>query len=235
MIASTKEGAARTSPVKPYKGLGMEGRIAKWYAATTRHRMDEFKALVRRVAEGLPPGGSVLEVAPGPGYAAIEMAKLGDYRVAGLDISRTMVEIARDNAREAGVEVDFRLGNASGMPFEDGTFDRLFCSAAFKNFTEPVRAIQEMHRVLKPGGKAVIADLRRDATRESISQAVNGSGLNWFNRFNVKVSLRFLRRRAYTRREFEQFAAQTDFSGVEVREGGIGLEVWLEKGRPEGT
>ncbi len=50
--------------VKAYKGVGMEGVIAKWYAANTRKRMNEFKALARRVAEQVSPGGAVLEVAP---------------------------------------------------------------------------------------------------------------------------------------------------------------------------
>ena len=88
----------------------------------------------------LPSGSKVLEVAPGPGYFAIELAKLGNYKVTGVDISETFVEIARANAAEAKVTVDFRRGNASGMPFGSETFDFLLCRAAFKNFTEPLQA-----------------------------------------------------------------------------------------------
>jgi 2-polyprenyl-3-methyl-5-hydroxy-6-metoxy-1,4-benzoquinol methylase len=95
---------------KGYKGIGMEGFIARWYASITRRSLGEFTALARRVAQALPRGGQVLEVAPGPGYFAIELAKLGPYRVTGLDISRTFVEIASRNAAEAGVDVCFRLG-----------------------------------------------------------------------------------------------------------------------------
>ncbi len=149
---------AYVSSLKPYKGLGMEGAVAKWYSALTKKSLDEFKALAQRVAEGIPPEGSVLEVAPGPGYFAIELAKLGDYQIAGLDISKTFVEIARANAARAGVRVAFHLGNASSMIFGDNTFDFVLCRAAFKNFSEPVRALEEMHRVLKPGGQS--ADYR---------------------------------------------------------------------------
>ncbi len=88
----------------------------------------------------------------GPGYFAIELAKLGDYRVTGLDISETFVEIARANAAQAGVKVDFRRGDASNLPFPKESFDFLLCRAAFKNFSEPQRALEEMHRVLKPSG-----------------------------------------------------------------------------------
>jgi len=57
----------------------------------------------------------VLEVAPGPGFFAIELAKQGDFKLTGLDISQTLVEIAAENARKAGVKIDFRLGNAAAM------------------------------------------------------------------------------------------------------------------------
>ena len=63
------------------------------------------------------------------------------------------------------------------MPFEDGTFDFTFCQAAFKNFTEPVKAIAEMYRVLRLGGTAVIVDLRRDASPEEIEHEIKGMGL----------------------------------------------------------
>lgn len=126
----------------------MEGPIAKWYAKITRNDMEEFKALARRMSDGLAPGANVLEVAPGPGYFAIELAKLGNYAVTGLDISQTFVEIARKNARAAGVQVDFQRGDAASMPFADRSFHLVVCRAAFKNFTDPVGALQEMGRVL---------------------------------------------------------------------------------------
>ncbi len=216
--------------VKPYRGWGMEGVIAKWYSSLTRKAMGDFKALARRIAEQVSGGGTVLEVAPGPGYFAIELAKLGDYRITGLDISKTFVEIARTNAAKSAVQVDFRHGNASGMPFDNGTFDFVLCRAAFKNFSEPLRALEEMYRVLKPGGQALIIDLRRDASKEAINQAVAGMKLGAVNGIITALTFRFmLLKRAYTRSEFEQFLAQTEFRRVEIRENLTGLEVALAK------
>jgi SAM-dependent methyltransferase len=63
--------------------------------AVTRKSEEEYRTLSKRVAAQLRPGASVLEVAPGPGYFCVELAKLGDYRITGIDISRTFVEIAR--------------------------------------------------------------------------------------------------------------------------------------------
>ena len=153
-----------THASKPYIGIGMDGLIAKWYAGITRNNLPYFKKDAQKLAKLLKPGSAVLDLAPGPGYLSIELAKLGSFRITGLDISQTFVEIGRENAKLEGVPVEFQQGDAAHMPFEDGTFDLLVCRAAFKNFSEPLAAINEMRRVLKPGGKAVINDLRGDAT-----------------------------------------------------------------------
>ena len=210
----------------------MEGAVAKWYATLTKKSLDDFKALARRTAEQLPSRSSVLEVAPRRGYFAIELAKLGDYKITGLDISETFVEIARANAAKAGVLIDFRQGNASGMPFGDETFDFLLCRAAFKNFSEPDRALAEMHRVLKPGGQALIIDLRRDAPYESIQQAVDAMKVGAVNRMITKLTFRFmLLKRAYTKAEFETLISNTKFHRAEIREDLLGLEILLSKKR----
>jgi ubiquinone/menaquinone biosynthesis C-methylase UbiE len=216
--------------VKPYKGFGMEGRVANWYAVNTRKGLEDFKTLARQVAAGLPPGTRVLEVAPGPGYFAIELAKLGDYRVEGLDISRTFVDIAARNAKEAGVEVAFRQGNAAEMPYENETFDFLLCRAAFKNFSEPVRALQEMHRVLKPGGKGLLIDLRKDASRKALRQAVEGMHLTFLNRLFTKLIFRsMLLKRAYTEPQLRDFFAQVPFRAVEFGKSLTGFEIRFER------
>jgi ubiquinone/menaquinone biosynthesis C-methylase UbiE len=135
---------------KPYLGVQMEGPIASWYDRSTRGRIPEFARTAAEVATSLPAGSTILEVAPGPGFLAIELAKLG-YAVTGIDISKTFVEIAGRNARDAGVTIDFHRGDVARMPFADDTFDFVVCVAAFKNFPDPLAALDEMHRVLRPG------------------------------------------------------------------------------------
>jgi ubiquinone/menaquinone biosynthesis C-methylase UbiE len=216
--------------IKPYRGMGMEGRVAKWYATNTRKGIDDFRQLARKIAVQLPPAAKVLEVAPGPGYFAVELARLGSFRITGLDISETFVAIAKRNAEEAHVDVDFQHGNAANMPFENDTFDFLLCRAAFKNFTEPLRALEEMHRVLKPGGRGLIIDLRKDASQEAINQAVDGMGLNLFNRILTKFIFRFtLLKRAYTKSQFQEFFDRTKFQTVDIQESLMGLDIWIQK------
>jgi ubiquinone/menaquinone biosynthesis C-methylase UbiE len=213
---------------KGYKGLGMEGALARWYARNTASR--DHRKTAELVAAQVADDASVLEVAPGPGFMAIELARLGSYRVTGLDISKTFIEIATANARAAGVVVEFRHGNASDMPFPADSFDFIVCQAAFKNFSEPIRALCEMHRVLKPGGKALIIDLRPDASPAAVNAEVEKMGLSWFNALMTQLTFKYcLLRRAYSQGQFQQMANQTPFGTCEIREDPLGLAVAFAK------
>jgi ubiquinone/menaquinone biosynthesis C-methylase UbiE len=215
---------------KGFKGIGMEGRMAHWYARTRGKDLEQFRQAARRAAQSLHSGSRVLEVAPGPGFFAVELARLGSFSITGLDISRTMVEIARENAKKAGVAADFQWGNASVMPFADGNFDFVYCSAAFKNFTEPVKALDEMYRVLRPGGTAVIADLCKDTPIETINRYVEQSGRSRFDGWMTKLAFRFLLlKRAYTRADFTRMAAQSHFASCVIEADSIGFEVQFTK------
>ena len=215
---------------KAYKGLPMEGIIASWYAKTTFKDLNRHKFMAKQLVEKIPVNGSVLEIAPGPGYFCIELARLGNYQITGLDISKSFVEIARKNAAKANLEIDFREGNASAMPFENKTFDFTFCQAAFKNFSEPVKAITEMYRVLRPGGKAVIVDLRRDASREEIKREVEGMGLGLVNEAMVKWTFKqMLLKSAYSIADMESMIAQTPFGKGRIDVSGVGFQIWLQK------
>jgi ubiquinone/menaquinone biosynthesis C-methylase UbiE len=215
---------------KGYKGPAMEGLIASWYARNTRSRIGEQRELAYRIAERVPMRGRVLEVAPGPGYLSIELAKLGKCEVTGLDISESFVKIGQQNAAEAGVNVDFKHGDATTMPFEDNSFDFAVCVAAFKNFAYPVRALNEFHRVLKPHGTALIVDLRRDASNKDISEEVKRMKLSLVNSLITRLTFsQFLLKNAYTQGEIEALVAQTNFKHCDIQTDLIGMEIWLEK------
>jgi ubiquinone/menaquinone biosynthesis C-methylase UbiE len=210
----------------------MEGTLAHWYAKQRGgdYQLAQYRREASRATEDLPGGSAVLEIAPGPGYFAIEVARSGRYRVSGLDISHTMVQIATENAARAGVEVDFQRGDASALPFGDESFDLIMCQAAFKNFREPLLAVNEMHRVLRPGGVAEIQDLSREATTAEIDREVAGMGLTGPNAFITKVTLAtMLRRRAYTTAQFRRLAANSAFGGAQLHRAGIGVTVRLTK------
>jgi ubiquinone/menaquinone biosynthesis C-methylase UbiE len=213
---------------RKHKVPEMEGFQARWYAKNrgTEAQLAQYRRQAAEVTAGLPDGAEILEVAPGPGFFAVELAKRG-YRVTGLDISHTMVEIAREN--RAGLDIDFRQGDVTQAPFADESFDLVVCQAAFKNFRKPVTALNEMHRVLRPGGFAVIHDLNHEATAADIDREVAGMDVGVVGGFTVRQTLGWLRRRAFTAAQFETLAAESAFGGCSVTTDGVGLEVRLTR------
>lgn len=225
MKADTGNNAA---PAKAYKGRGMEGFIANWYAHQTAKDMDRFKETAQRVAAHVGSRSCVLEIAPGPGYLAIEIAKLTGCRVVGVDISSTFVRIANENAQKAGLEIAFEEGDAADLQLPADGFDFAVCTAAFKNFSRPVAALDEMHRVLKPGGTALIIDLRKDFSPQAISDYVKGKGM--INGAIIKWTFNsMLRKRAYTADGIRQLVAQSQFRNADIRLDAIAFELWLRK------
>ena len=211
----------------------MEGGLATWYAKITRKDFGEFERLARELAKDLPGNARVLEIAPGPGYLSVALAKLGPFKITGLDISQSFVRMASQYAKREGVVARFIHGSASDIPLEDGLFDLIVCRAAFKNFSEPLKALNEMHRVLKPGGKAIIIDLRKDTSWEEIVAYVNGlklSGVNtWLTKFTFKHSLL---KRAYTEAQMTSLVGGSDFKSCEIIKAPVAMEVRLVRRRP---
>lgn len=214
--------------IRKKKDIGIYGLAAKWYDRNSRKsRLAEMQKYANEVASHVNKGANVLEVAPGPGYLSIELAKKG-FNVTGVDISPDFVVIAKNNAKVANVSVNFLEGNAYNLPFEDSCFDFVVCSAAFKNFKDPVKALCEMHRVLKQGGTALIMDMNREATNDDINNEV--SKMKGFDKYFVKFSFKtFLKRGAYTKEEFETLINETPFRIYNIRKEGIGLYVYLHK------
>ncbi len=219
-----------TTMPRPHGDRPIKGIMAKWYASNTSQMMKEYEDLAQRIASEIPEGSRVLEVAPGPGYFSIALARLGSYSITGLDLSHTMVQIARTKAAEAGARVHFLQGSASKMPLQTGSFDFLLCRAAFKNFAQPVEALREMCRVLRPGGRCLVIDMRGDVTPGELDEAVNAMKSSRLNRLINRIVFRtILLRSAYTRAQFEAMMSQAGFSHVEIVQSGIGFEISATK------
>ena len=218
-----------TSTVKAYKGLGMEGPVARWYNRTTRRDLPEVKALAARIAASVPAASDVLEIAPGPGFLSIELARRGQ-NVQAVDISKTFVDIARRNAAAEGVRARFELGNAAALSLMDASVDFVVCRAAFKNFSEPVKALAEMRRVLRPGGTALLIDMRRDVSIQEIKSYVDHLGVGWLNRlFMMFVFRNTLIKRAYPVNEIRRMAIEAGWSEPRIEQSPLGFEAWLTK------
>ena len=126
---------------------------AAWERAATCYS-DTFAALTRLFAKslvdavGCVQGLSLLDLACGPGIAAPIAAARG-AAVTGVDFSAAMVA----QARQRHPSLVFEQGDAETLPFGDQTFDRVVCGFGVHHFPDPIRALAEAHRVLRPGGR----------------------------------------------------------------------------------
>ena len=118
------------------------------------------KAL-KEIVDGTPQ--KILDVACGTGDSTIAIAKAAarGSEITGIDISTGMMEPLMRKAAHEGVQgvIKLRQADALSMPFQDGTFHRVTCAFGVRNFEDKARGLAEFHRVLKPGGKAVILEL----------------------------------------------------------------------------
>jgi ubiquinone/menaquinone biosynthesis C-methylase UbiE len=113
-----------------------------------------------------PQGGTVLEIGPGPGWAGIMLlAQRPDLDLVGIDASTDMIRAAQANARDRGVgeSASYRLGSAEKLEgIEDASVDLVISRDSLHHWDDPAAAFASMLRVLKPKGRAYLADERRD-------------------------------------------------------------------------
>ena len=118
-------------------------------------------ALTQRFVDALGEvaQGSVLDVACGPGILSAAIAKSA-HGVVAFDLTPEMLKKARQRCSEAGLaNVSFREGNAAELPFADAAFDAVVTRLSVHHFDRPGRVMSEIFRVLRAGGRFVIADV----------------------------------------------------------------------------
>jgi SAM-dependent methyltransferase len=108
---------------------------------------------------GIEPGQRVLDVACGTGVVARRAAARAGAggQVTGLDLREGMIARARSLPAPDGAAIEWRLGDAAALDLPDAAFDRVICQQGLQFFPDRPRALAEMHRVLKPGGRLVLA------------------------------------------------------------------------------
>jgi ubiquinone/menaquinone biosynthesis C-methylase UbiE len=174
--------------------------------------------LVRRAVR-LVSGGKAIDLGCGPGYLVFDLtAQAPELSVIGLDLSAAMLDLAKARAELAGLEarVSFKQADAQRIPVPDGSVDLVVSSFSLHHWNDPVAVLNEVARILRPGGAFLIRDLRRDL------DALSWLSL-WFARwFLVPAALRRAneplssRDASYTPQEVAQLAEQSRLSGWRV-------------------
>jgi ubiquinone/menaquinone biosynthesis C-methylase UbiE len=149
---------------------------------------------IARLLLGLGPGDVVLDVACGPGNFTREFARaVGDGGLAvGIDASQTMLARGAAELEDADLaNVALIRGDATRLPFQNGVFDGLCCFAALHLFADPLAALDEMRRVLVPGGRiAIMTSVRRQLTLRLLKPLIERtSGMRVFESEEVVTAL----------------------------------------------
>jgi protein-L-isoaspartate O-methyltransferase len=122
------------------------------------------RSRLRKILD-LKPGERVLEVGPGTGYYTLEVAEWvkPDGQVDILDLQQQMLEHTMRRAKNRGLaNVTPTQSDATAMPYDDGTFDAAYLTVVLGEIPEQEKALSELSRVLKPGGRLVVGELLGD-------------------------------------------------------------------------
>jgi ubiquinone/menaquinone biosynthesis C-methylase UbiE len=202
-----------------------DGVYAKW-ADNTEATREVHHRLAVKIADTIE-AGEILDVGSGPGHLAIELTGLlPDIKIVGLDMSASMIEVAKKNVAEQGVadRVTFRQGDAAEIPFADFAFDFVVSSWSLHLWKDPARVFAEIYRVLKPGCEALIYDARKHPPAEEVRRWMRATD-SMVMRFGLRHSFN----EGYTAKDIEGIVGDIPFEKVGVQVKGADLEIRLKK------
>ena len=217
---------AKKRIVETAEGIQGEFDVAMYDAMMRRLRDRGWMETDMVLKDGIKQG-LALEVGPGPGYLGLEwLKKTEKTSLKALEISPEMIKVAERNAGEYGLadRVKYIPGDAKEMPFDDNTFDGVFTNGSLHEWAEPERVLSEIYRVLKPGGRLSVSDLRRDMNPV----------MKWFMWLvtkpkEIRPGLISSINAAYTLKEIKSLLEDSNLKGCEVRQNIIGLVITGEK------
>ena len=147
-----------------------EGRLIRWATYydlfSNLITLGQIRRLRKMTVDNalIKPGDSVLDVGCGTGEVTLPAKSLAkDGKVYGIDPAPEMIAVARSKAARKGLEIDFRVGVIESLPFPDSSLDVATSSLMMHHLPDDlkVRGLAEIYRVLKPGGRLLIADFMR--------------------------------------------------------------------------
>ena len=208
----------------PETDHGIQGEVnVAQYDEMQRHLRDKGWIETADVIKSGITSGHALEIGHGPGYLGLEWLKsTQNTTLTGLDISPDMTALAGRNALSYGLypRVQYDTGKGDQLPYPDDTFDAVFTNGSLHEWANPQGTFNEIYRVVKPGGRYFVSDLRRDmpalmrwflwsGTRPKVIRPYLGSSID----------------AAYTPDELRTLLQGTSCKDAEVSGNKIGLNV----------
>jgi ubiquinone/menaquinone biosynthesis C-methylase UbiE len=160
--------------------------------------------------------GNILDIGTGPGWLLVKLLQHAPrLQLIGLDTSDAMVAKARKNMAEAGLSdnIEIKEGNASHLPFVDTTFDTVVSTGSIHHWKDPIEGLNEVYRVLKKGGYALMYDIVSDTPQPVLKEMARRYGrlkmmLFWLHAFEEPF---------YSHQTFKQLAQPSLFKQGSTR------------------
>src|SRR6185295_13820819 len=145
-------GAAVNGAVQPHneRPAAVWSSGGKGYDEISRGIADSIEHCVLRLNP--QPGERILDLSTGTGWTSRVVARRGAM-VIGVDIASDLLSTARAKAEAEDLPIEYRLGDAENLPFENGAFDAVVSTCGVMFASRPVAAAQELARVCRPGGR----------------------------------------------------------------------------------
>lgn len=182
----------------------------------------------------------LLDLATGTGALAIRIGEMAErnskeIKINGVDFNRDMLKLAKKKVSKGNLGIDFSIGDALSLKFPENSFEVITCSFAMRDFDSLEKFVKECNRVLKKGGKVILADMSRPEEGfmkdffkfYSKVMVLEGSFINKdaykflvesINRFDKKKLGRLLRKKGFTKIKFRTLPSGAAFIATAYKE-----------------
>lgn len=163
-----------------------------------KHARSNYKHILNEINQ--VKKGNILDVGCGTGEILNILSK-SNYNLYGIDISENMLKKAKTKLKNSA---KLTVGDSEHLPYEDNKFDIIICNDSFHHYPNPLKALNEMKRVLKKGGKIIIGDCYQPIIFRQI--------MNMFIKFSKEGDVKI-----YSRKEFTKMLKKFNFKNIKYK------------------
>ncbi len=185
-----------------------------------------FKSLAKKALKLKPDANEIVDIGTGPGFIAIQLAKLTGKKIKAVDLAPNMLLKAKVLAAKEGVQIEFVEADCGALPFEDSSIELVVSNSLIHMLDDVLPFLIELKRVVRPGGKALIQDFRRDTG--TIMRKVANFQSNVILRNKPLDGMGPVLRASFTKEELSSLLREAGLNSFHIKERIIQQEVAID-------
>ena len=187
--------------------------------------MEVYEFMLNHIRKNIN-SGKVLDIGCGTGAGTLHIAQDKNYQVYAIDPSKNMIKFCEKNAKKTGINLDLKVTKATNLLYDDNTFEFAISNGSLHHWEDPVKAFNEIYRVLKPGGKVFINDFFKNPDKNDILEE-----------FAYKIEPKEMRDAflqnapdgAFSKEEVLKYLKKSKFTNFDVEKKKVSLEISMVK------